>query len=165
MNSGTKSKWCFPHWTFILDTNNLELTFSMIPKPQWPLAPSLLAWRINIITRFTNKEESSKSRKLVPFFYVIWWKACTQIQILYLQKGNQQRKKGLSDCSENDPWSHQEGIEKSCQLSLLKQRLRECFNHGLEAEDFWEGRTLIFASKSRQRANGCKLKIDKIKPE
>lgn len=52
------------------------------------------------------------------------------------KRANQQRKEGLGDCSENDPWSHQEGTEKSCQLSLLKQRLRECFNRGLEAGDF-----------------------------
>lgn len=55
-------------------------------------------------------------------------------------------KKGLEDSYKNDPGSHRESIKKFSQLSLLKQRLREWFNHSVEAGKFLRRQDSLFLS-------------------
>lgn len=135
-----------------------------------------MAERTNRITRFTNKEESSESRKLVPlaggrfvclglfwgffvcfFFYTVWWKACIQFQFLYHQKSTgKDRKDGRQ--LQNDPGSHRDSPEKFSPYSLLKQRLRAWFNHSVEAGTFLRRQDASFSQQKQAKSQWLQVK-------
>lgn len=67
-------------------------------------------------------------------------------------------KKGLEDRYKNDPGSHRESIEKFSQLSLLKQRLREWFNHSVEAGKFLRRQDSYFCQWKQAKSQWLQVK-------